>query len=381
MKHSTPASYQQSHWLASVKRIKAVCFKEFIQLRRDKLTFGMVVMIPLVQLLLFGYTINTDVRHVPIAVVDQAQNQFSRQLIEDIKATQVVQVKAFYQSPEDIMAAVKSGEVSAGLFIPRDTQKRFNDNNHDPLAHFIVDGSDTVMASALKSLGLFPFNPRYSVSMAEMPTTIALELLYNPEQRSALFTVPGLLVVILTMTLTIFTAIAIVREREQGNMELLIATPVKTAELMTGKLIPYVMIGLVQVCIVLLLGKLLFHLPFVGSLYLLLFCCLLFILANLGLGLLISTKAPNQLGAMQLAIFIFLPSILLSGFMFPFVAMPTFAQWLAEILPMTHFIRLARGIILRGAEFSDLLADMLFLAGFFMLSMLLALRGFNNKLD
>ena len=368
-------------FIASIKRIKAVCRKELIQLRRDRLTFGMVVMMPLIQLLLFGFTINTDVRGVPIAVVDLAQNQFSRQLIEDIKATQIVSVKLFYQSPKQIMQAVRAGQVSAGLVIPRDTQKRFNDKNHEPLAHFIVDGSDTVMAGALKSLGLFPYDPNYSVSVRQMPTTLAVELLYNPEQRSALFTVPGLLGVILTMTLTMFAAIAIVREREQGNMELLIATPITTLELMSGKLIPYVLIGLIQVGIVLLLGKLLFELPFVGSLWLLLWCCLLFIFSNLGLGLMISTKAPNQLGAMQLAIFIFLPSILLSGFMFPYVAMPEFAQWLAEVLPMTHFIRLARGIILRGAEFHDLLADMIFLLMFFIITLGFALLGFNKKLD
>ena len=366
---------------ASLARIKAVCFKEFIQLKRDKLTFAMVVMIPLVQLLLFGYTINTDVRHVPIAVVDQAQNQFSRLFIEDIEATQVVKVQSFLQSPGQIMQVLRAGDVSAGLVIPTDIEKRFYNQSNKPLAHLIVDGSDTVMAAALKSLAMFPFYPDHSVSMAKMPSNIAVELLYNPEQRSALFTVPGLLGVILTMTLTMFTAIAIVRERERGNMELLIATPIKTAELMCGKLIPYVLIGLSQVCIILLLGKLLFQLPFIGSVNLLFGCCLLFIFANLGLGLLISTKAVNQLGAMQMAIFIFLPSILLSGFMFPYVAMPVFAQWLAELLPMTHFMRLARAIILRGAEFQDLIADMLFLLSFFLLTMTLALLSFNKKLD
>ncbi len=367
--------------LAALVRIKAICAKEFVQLSRDKLTFAMVVMIPLVQLLLFGYTINTDVRHVPIAVVDQAQNQFSRLFIEDIKATQVVDVISFMRSPTELMHSVRAGQVSAGLVIPVDIEKRFHDQNNKPLAHFIVDGSDTVMAGALKSLGLFPYTPSGSQNISQMPTTIAVELLFNPEQRAALFTVPGLLGVILTMTLTMFTAIAIVRERERGNMELLIATPVKTIELMSGKIIPYVVIGLIQVCIILLLGKLLFQLPFVGSFTLLFLCCLLFIFANLGLGLLISTQAVNQLSAMQMAIFIFLPSILLSGFMFPYVAMPTFAQWLAEILPMTHFMRLARAIILRGAEFHELIADMTFLFIFFIVTISAALLSFNKKLD
>ena len=221
-------------------RTWAISRKEVIQLKRDRLTFGMVVMIPLVQLLLFGYTINTDVRNVPIAIVDQANNQFSRQLIRDIQATQVVSVQQIFESPAQVMHAIQAGQVSAGLLIPRDSHKRYNQQSaglelHEPLAHFIVDGSDTVMASALKSLGMFPVDLNHSISIAQMPTTIAVDLLYNPEQRSALFTVPGLLGIILTMTLTIFTAIAIVREREQGNMELLIATPVRTGELMLGK--------------------------------------------------------------------------------------------------------------------------------------------------
>ncbi|NRA42188.1 MAG: ABC transporter permease [Pseudomonadales bacterium] len=366
---------------SALRRIQAICLKEFIQLRRDKLTFGMVVMIPLVQLLLFGYTINTDVRHVPIAVVDHAQNQYSRLLIEDIKASQVVNVTAFYSSPAQIMHQLRAGSIAAGLVIPRDIQTRIEHQSAQPVAHFIVDGSDTVMASALKSLSLMPITSSNGERSQSFSSGITVELLYNPEQRAALFTVPGLLGVILTMTLTVFTAIAIVRERERGNMELLIATPVKTLELMVGKLIPYVIIGLIQVGIVLLLGKLLFQLPFIGSLSLLFSCCLLFIFANLGLGLFISTRAVNQLAAMQLAIFVLLPSILLSGFMFPYQAMPVFAQWLAELLPMTHFIRLARGIILRGAEWPDLIAEMSFLAGFFMLTLGLALRGFKKRLD
>lgn len=370
-----------SPMLTSIMRIKAVFLKEFIQLKRDKLTFGMVVMIPFVQLVLFGYTMNTNVRNVPIAIVDQAQNHFSRQLIEDIKATQIITVDAFFSSPALLTAAIQAGDVSAGLFIPHDIIKRFYNKNSEPLAQFIVDGSDTIMASALKSLRQFPFDPEHIISMNDVTPTIEVDLLYNPEQRSALFTVPGLLGVILTMTLTLFTAIAIVREREQGNMELLIATPVTTFELIIGKLIPYIIIGFVQVSIVLLLGRLLFQLPMVGGLGLLYFCCFLFILANLSLGLLISTKAPNQLGAMQMAIFIFLPSILLSGFMFPYVAMPEPAQWLAEILPMTHFIRLARAVILRGAEFSDLTQDMLFLALFFIFTLFIAWFSFNKKLD
>lgn len=365
----------------ALHRVTAIFVKEFIQLKRDKLTFAMVVMVPLIQLLLFGYTINTDVRHVPIAIVDQCQTQLSRQFIEDIKATQILDAVKFFDSPSKIMEAVRAGKIGAGLLIPRDFEKRYNDKNNDPLAHFIVDGSDTVVAGALKALRAFPFSQSSSISADQIPHTIAVELLYNPEQRSALFIVPGLLGVILTMTLTFFTAVALVRERERGNMEILIATPISSMELMVGKLIPYMVIGLIQVSLILLLGHFLFQLPFVGSFGLLYFCCMLFIFANVGLGLLVSVKAPNQLGAMQLSIFILLPSILLSGFMFPYDAMPQAAQWLAELLPMTHFIRLTRGILLRGAQLGGLMPDVLFLLCFFLLTMLLATILFKKKLD
>lgn len=366
---------------ASLRRVMAICVKELIQLRRDRLTFAMVVAIPLIQLLLFGYTINTDVRNVPVAVVDQRDNFFSRQLIEDLQASQVIKVHTHLETPQQATDWVRAGKVSAALIVPRDVEKRFYNDNQEPIAQLVVDGSDTILASALKGLSDFPFDPSQPPSPRQLAKNITVDLLYNPEQRAALFTVPGLLGVILTMTLTMFTAIAIVRERERGNLELLIATPVKTPELMLGKLVPYIGLGLLQVVIILLLGRFFFDLPVVGSPALLMLCCLLFIFANLGLGLLISTRAPNQLGAMQMAVFILLPSILLSGFMFPYAAMPRFAQHLAEILPMTHFIRLTRGIILRGADFSDLAGDMLFLALFFIGTMIVALKSFRKKLD
>ncbi|CAH0992129.1 putative multidrug ABC transporter permease YbhS [Sinobacterium norvegicum] len=366
---------------ASLWRIWAVCQKEFIQLRRDRLTFGMVIMIPLIQLLLFGYTINTNIRDVPITVVDQAENSFSRQLIMDIQATQVVVVKQQMNTPEEMMESIRNGSSAAGLFIPRDAEQRLYSGTGEPVAQLVVDGSDTVLAGALKSLGSMPFQPGAVISLAELNPLISVQLLYNPEQRSELFTVPGLLGVILTMTMTMFTSIAIVRERERGNMELLIATPVKTVELMTGKLIPYVIIGLIQTLIILLLGQQLFDVPIVGSLSLILLVCTVFIFANLGFGLLLSTLAKNQLAAMQMFIFFFLPSLLLSGFMFPFVAMPKVAQWLAEILPMTHFMRIIRAVILRGAELSDIHSDMMFLVGFFIVTMLLALLRFKQRLD
>ncbi len=367
--------------LASLKRMLAVFMKEIIQLKNDRLTFAMVVVIPLIQLLLFGYTINTDVRDVPIALVDEAGTSFSRQFIHDLEATQVIRVAAQLAVPDEAAQAVTDGDYSAGLIIPADIERRFYAEAGEPLAQLVVDGSDTVMASALKALAGFPFSPGEVVANQARQGTLAVTLLYNPEQRAALFTVPGLLGVILTMTMTMFTAIAIVRERERGNMELLIATPVKPLELMVGKLVPYMVIGMVQVAIILLLGHWLFDVTVVGSYLLLAFSCLVFVFANLGLGLLISTRAPNQLGAMQMFIFFFLPSILLSGFMFPFVAMPQVAQWLAEVLPMTHFLRVVRGIVLRDAPLTAVSGDLLFLGGFFLLTLGLSLLGFRQKLD
>lgn len=365
----------------SVARIFAVCLKEFTQLRRDKLTFAMVVVVPLMQLLLFGYSINTKVRDIPIAVCDQSISSFSRQLTLDIQATQVVKVTLQANTPEELHKMVKNGNVSAGLFIPSDTEKRYYDANKEPIAQLLVDGSDTVLASALKSIGHMPFAPGLVESFTHNPGDITVTLLYNPAQRSALNTVPGLLGVILTMTMVMFTAVAIVRERERGNMELLIATPIRTIELMLGKLLPYILIGFIQMTIIIWLGWLLFQVPMNGSIIILVMMSMVFILANLCLGLLISTVSPNQLGAIQLFIFIFLPSILLSGFMFPFQGMPIFAQQISELLPMTHFIRIVRGVILRDADLTGLMGDLWFLIGFFLITLSLAVVGFKKRLD
>lgn len=367
--------------MASLYRVWAISVKEITQLRRDRLTFGMVVMIPLIQLLLFGYTINTDIRNVPIVVVDDAQSSFSRQLIQDVQATQVVLIADYVDTPSEMMTKVQEGHYPAGLYIPHDAERRYYAQNNEPIAQLVVDGSDTVMASAMKSLGTMPFKPGEVVSVDKTPTLLTVELLYNPESRSALFTVPGLLGVILTMTMVMFTAVAIVRERERGNIELLIATPVKTYELMIGKIVPYIVIGLLQMVIILALGYGLFDVPIVGSWWLLFMVGMVFIMANLGLGLLLSTIAPSQLGAIQMFIFFFLPSILLSGFMFPYLAMPVVAQWLAEALPMTHFLRMVRGIILRGAEMPGIWQDLVFLLGFFVVTMIVAMLRFNRKLD
>ena len=365
----------------SLVRIAAICQKELFHLVRDRLTFGMVVMIPFMQLVLFGYTINTDVRNVPAAVADHLNNSFSRQLMYDLEATQVLNFIEVANGEEELHALIRDGVVSAGLFIPEDAEKRFYDGE-ESIAQLLVDGSDTVLASAVSALRNYPFNPGGVVTNMDLVDTISPRLFYNPEKRSSLFTVPGLLGIILTMTMVLFTSIAIVRERERGNIELLIATPVKNLELMVGKIIPYIVIGLIQVGIILGLGVLLFQLPVsssnIGSIYIV---CFVFILANLTMGLMISTIAPNQLAAMQMFVFIFLPSILLSGFMFPFVAMPKIAQQIAEALPITHFIRIIRGVILRDQSLLTVLPDMYFLIGFTVIFLTISTVRFSKRLE
>lgn len=365
---------------SSLIRTLAVCQKEVLHLVRDRLTFGMVVMIPLIQLVLFGYTINTDVRDIPSGVADNLNNSFSRQLVLDLEASQVLKFQARAYSPQSLEELIGKGIVSAGVYIPADAEERYYSGDR-PFAQVLVDGSDTVMAAAVNSLNNFAFVPGEVISNQMSPPRIATRLLYNPEKRAALNTVPGLLGVILTMTMIMFTSIAIVRERERGNMELLIATPIHNIELMVGKIIPYIGIGLIQVSIILFLGVLLFAIPVAGKLLSIFTACLVFILANLTLGLIISTLASNQLAAMQMFIFVFLPSMLLSGFMFPFVAMPKIAQQLAEVLPLTHFLRIIRGIILRGQPLSGVMGDLSFLLLFAIFFLVISTIRFRRRLE
>ncbi len=248
------------HLLESLTRIGAVCRKEVIHLVHDRLTFGMVVMIPLLQLVLFGYTINTDVRQVPAAVVDHLNTSFSRQLILDLQASQVLDFKTSVDTPQQLETLIQKGEVQAGLFIPGDAESRFYQGD-EPMAQILVDGSDTTLSGAVRQLAAFPFQPGTVITNIDQVQSFSVRLMYNPERRAALFTVPGLLGVILTMTMTMFTSIAIVRERERGNIELLITTPIHNLELMIGKITPYIGIGLIQVSVILVLGILLFDVP------------------------------------------------------------------------------------------------------------------------
>ena len=366
---------------ASFIRIWAVCQKEILHLVHDRLTFGMVVMIPLLQLILFGYTINTDVRHVPAAVADQLGNSFSRQLTLDVEATQVLDFTAATDTAEQLEGLIQSGIVSAGLYIPPDAEQRYYEEDDRPIAQLLVDGSDTTLAGAVQQLGNFPFLPGGVIANRDLVQPISVRLLYNPEKRAALFTVPGLLGVILTMTMIMFTSIAIVRERERGNIELLITTPVRNLELMIGKITPYIGIGLIQVTVIIVLGLLLFNVPMNGRWLDVYAACLVFICANLTLGLMISTVVKNQLAAMQMSFFILLPSILLSGFMFPFVAMPQVAQKIAELLPLTHFLRVVRGVMIRGDSLASVTHELLFLGSFALFFLIVSAVRFSKRLD
>ena len=366
--------------MISLPRLFAIMRKEIRQLRRDRLTFGMIVGIPILQITLFGYAINTDVRHLRAAVADQSGTQLSRILAQDAAASQVIDIAAWVRTPEDLEDLLRKGKISVGIYIPADFAARLQDKDRTA-AQLLIDGSDPLILAAARQLTGLAL--RYETQPAPDPRPPLFEIrnYYNPERRSAVNVVPGLIGVILTMTMVLFTAVAIVRERERGNLELLINTPVKNVELMVGKIIPYIAIGLIQVSLILLLGRLLFHVPIVGSLADVYLAALTFIAANLTMGLTISTLAKTQFQAMQTTFFFFLPSILLSGFMFPFDGMPKAAQAIAQVLPLTHFVRLIRGVMLRGAELAELLPEVGALVAFAGIMLTVAVLRFRKRLD
>ena len=365
--------------MKSIQRILAIVRKEVRQLRRDRLTFGMIVGIPVIQLLMFGYAINMDVRHLDAAVADMSGTSASRQMVMDLSQTQIIKVIRQVDSAQELEHLMRKGIISVGIYIPADFDRRLQQPERSAM-QLLVDGSDTVVAGAAAQLAQVAQQSRTS-PYNDQPPLMELRTYYNPERRSPVNTVPGLIGVILTMTMILFTAVAIVRERERGNLELLITTPVRTSELMLAKITPYVFIGLIQVSLVLLLGRFLFEVPMAGSLLDTYIITLVFIVANLALGLVISTLVSTQFQAMQLSFFVLLPSILLSGFMFPFAGMPRPAQIIAEALPLTHFNRLIRGVMLRGASLDELSGELLILAGFIVVLMTLAILRFSKRLD
>ncbi|BCR25452.1 ABC transporter permease [Aquipseudomonas alcaligenes] len=358
----------------NLRRLGAIVLKELRQLRRDKLTFAMIAGIPLLELVLFGYAINMDVRGIEAAVLDQANTAQSREAVAEIASSQVIDIQYRLHDPQQIDQLLRQGKISAALVVPRDFEARLQRQDRPPL-QLVVDGSDQSVQASARQLAA------YSLPGWESRQGVEVVNFYNPERLAPLNTVPGLLGVILTMTMVLFTAVALVREREHGNLELLIATPVSPWELTIGKVLPFIGIGLIQVTVILVVGHWLFGVPVRGAILDLYGASLLFIVASLALGVWLSTLASTQFQAMQMAFFTFLPQILLSGFMFPFAGMPRAAQWIAEFMPLTHYLRLSRGIMLRGAGVEELWREILILGVFCIVLLGLAVMRIHKRLD
>jgi ABC-2 type transport system permease protein len=369
-------------------RVFVVAWKELLQLRRDRLTLAMMVLLPIVQLTLFGYAINTDVRHTPTIVYDQDQSAASRDLARTLEATGFYDVLGNVSGYEEIEDALRAGKARVALVIP----PRYGSDlahGHPTRVQLVVDGSDPqTVASAINTASGVVASQSASILVARLGRTpgalqpIELEpsTWYNPDLRTAIFVVPGLVGVILTMTMVMLTAMAIARERERGTLEQLIVSPVRKLELVIGKILPYVAMGYVQMTLILLVGYFVFEVPIRGSIPLLYALSALFIAANLAIGLFFSTLARTQQQAMQMSFFFLLPNILLSGFMFPFEAMPRPAQWLSQGLPLTHFLRIVRGIVLKGSHFRDVGVELLWLAGILAALITFASVRFTKKL-
>lgn len=377
---------------APLRRILAVVRKELRQLMRDHLTAGFVVGVPIAQLALFGYAINQDMRHARSVVVDHTNSNISRQFVGELEATQTFDVVDYAATEHEARRLLEAGEVNVVVLIPPDFTRDYYRGVGTEVS-FIVDATDPTLARAVlaSANGLEsvlnerdgPFAASRagggSTGVSQRPWRFSVLTHYNPELRTPVFVVPALLGVILTTTMILMTALSIVRERERGTFEFLIGTPVQRFELMIGKILPYVGIGLMQIVIVLIAGLVLFSVPVRGSLVALGVASLLFIGANLTLGLVISSVTANQLQATQLSFFFFLPSVLLSGFMFPFSAMPEPAQWLGQLLPLTHYARMTRGILLRGSGLGDLLLEAGALTLFLLVTLVAATRLFKKE--
>ena len=380
-------------WLSlfdiSWARVFAVFLKELVQMRRDRPTFAIMIMIPIVQLVLFGYAINTDPRHLPAVVEMREDGPLTRSFLASLRASSYVDIIAVTPRAEEADAMLRSGRATFLISIPEGFERRLV-RGERPEILLAADASDPVAAGgavgAIQAIADQAFAPNFVgalafLSPAPAPYQIVVHRRFNPAGVTAFNIVPALLGVILTMTMVMITSIALTRETERGTMENLLATPVRPLEVMIGKTTPYIGIGAVQVVIVLLVARLLFQIPFMGSLLAFLAAVTLFIFANLMLGYLISTIARTQMQAMQMTFFVFLPSILLSGFMFPFRAMPQWAQAIGECIPITHFLRIVREIVLKGAGFPDITTDLLELLVILGVLSTLALARFRRTLD
>jgi ABC-2 type transport system permease protein len=371
-------------------RALVIAWKELLQLRRDKMTLAMMIALPVMQLLLFGYAINTDVRNIPSVVYDQDLSAQSRDLARSLEATGFYRIVGNVRSYEEVGRAMRAGTARVAIVIPARYASDLARGERTRV-QLVIDGSDPQTVASATNTAASLITARSSqllvarlaqtgAGLALQPIELEPNTWYNPDLRTAVYIVPGLVGVILTMTMVMLTAMAIARERERGTLEQLIVSPVKRVELVVGKIVPYVAIGYVQMSLILGAGKLVFDVPLVGSIGLLYALAFLFIAANLALGLFFSTLARTQQQAMQMSFFFLLPNILLSGFMFPFDAMPVPAQWLSQILPLTHFLRIVRGITLRGADFGDVAPELVWLTAILGALVTVASLRFSKKL-
>ena len=371
-------------------RTFVVAWKELLQLRRDRMTLAMMVALPLLQLLLFGYAINNDVRHMPTLVYDQDQSAQSRDFAASMAATGFYDIKGHVGGYAEIERALRRGEARVALVVPPHYGERLASGKPVKL-QLVVDGSDPQTVASATNTAAGMAAARSSELMVQKLamggtgfTTAPVELepstWYNPELRTAVYVVPGLIGVILTMTMVMLTAMAVARERERGTLEQLIVSPVRPVELVVGKIAPYVIMGYVQMTIILLAGRFIFRVPFLGSLQLLYVLAFVFIAANLAVGLFFSTVARTQQQAMQMSFFFLLPNILLSGFMFPFEGIPRPAQVLAQALPLTHFMRIVRAIALKGGGFDDVYREFIWLSGILGVLIVVSSLRFRKKL-
>jgi ABC-2 type transport system permease protein len=373
-----------------MKRLQALLIKEFIQMRRDRLTLAMMLVLPIAQLMLFGFAINTDVKHLSTIVFDQSLQQDSRDLLSSLVASEYFDINNVAKNLQEVNDAVDSGKNKVGIIIPPDFSESLK-HGRPAAVQVIVDATDSMSASSaisadqligqLKSQQILLRKMQGYTGHAERkPYDIRIRPWYNPDFISAFYMVPGIMGIILTMTMVMITSMAIVRERERGTLEQLIVTPMKNWELMLGKIIPYSIVGYVQVTVSILVGILVFDLPIRGSLGLLYGLTSFFIIASLAQGLLISTVAKTQMQAMQMSFFVFLPSILLSGFMFPREAMPTIFNLLGNILPLTFYLQIMRSIILKGVGLSIVWPQVLALTLFITITLTISIKKFQKKI-
>lgn len=370
-------------------RLQAVMFKEFIEMRRDRATIGLIIAIPLMQLVMFGYAINVNPRHMPVAIVNDDHDVFSRRILSAMSASSYFSFVNEGVNESTAQDLLRRGMVQFVLYFPTQFSHDLLRGLHPQL---LLEADATDPAATARNLAVFNDLAAFALKKelkgnlkhlqpTPLPYTPIVHAMYNPLAITAYNIVPGLLGVVLTMTMVVVTALAITREYERGTMENLLATPANPLEVMLGKIMPYIIVGYAQVCIILVLAKVLFNVPMEGSIVLLLILCLPFIAANLAMGLTFSTLASTQLQAVQSAMFFFLPSLLLSGFMFPFRGMPYWAQWVGSLLPLSHFLVIVRGILLKGNEFGMIWQEIPPIVGFFIVVMGVGLFRYRRTLD